>query len=132
MLHRSIAAMSGAWLRRNVRQRHHLNAVALARAIGYRQGLSGKTTQICSAVEMSGSKATGRLITTLMFLSMGVVLYPQGVRSQTGPYSTPATKETRYCAKPTKETEPPDCSFSNIKDCRASLKAKGGGRCYKQ
>jgi hypothetical protein len=83
---------------------------------------------------MSGSKAMIRLIAALMFLSMTVVLYPQGsaVRSQAGPYSTPATAETRYCAKPTKETEPPDCSFSNIKDCRASLKAKGGGRCYKQ
>src|SRR5262249_3774701 len=68
-----------------------------------------------------------RLLAALMFFSMGVVLYPQGVRSQTGPYSTPATKETRYCAKPTKETEPPDCSFSNIKDCRASLKARAVG-----
>ncbi len=67
----------------------------------------------------------------LMFLSTAAVLYPPGVRSQT-PYSTPATTDIRYCAKPTKETEPPDCSFSNIKDCRASLKAKGGGRCYRQ
>ena len=72
-----------------------------------------------------------RLLVTLMFLSMGVVFYSQAVRSQTIPYSTPATAD-RYCAKPSKETEPPDCSFSNIKDCRASLKAKGGGRCYKQ
>jgi hypothetical protein len=23
-------------------------------------------------------------------------------------------------------------SIANVKDCRASLKAKGGGRCYKQ
>jgi hypothetical protein len=68
------------------------------------------------------SKATLRLIATLMFLSMGVVLFPQGS----------AGAADRYCAKPAKETEPPDCSFSNIKDCRASLKAKGGGRCYKQ
>jgi hypothetical protein len=75
---------------------------------------------------MSGSKATVRLIATLMFLSMGVVLYPQGsaVRSQAIPYSTPATAD-RYCAKPSKETEPPDCSFSNINDCRASFKGKG-------
>jgi hypothetical protein len=93
--------------------------------------LVGQATEIYWAVEMSGPKAMIRLLATLMLLSMGVVLYPQGVRSQ-GPYSTPATTDTRYCAKPTKETEPPDCSFSNIKDCRASLKAKGGGRCYKQ
>ena len=78
-----------------------------------------------------GSKAMIRLLVTLMFLSMGMVLYPQDVRSQTRPYSTPAAPD-RYCAKPTKETEPPDCSFANMKDCRASLKAKGGGRCYKQ
>jgi hypothetical protein len=80
---------------------------------------------------MSGLKAAIKLIATLTFLSMGVVVYPQGVRSQ-APYSTPTTIDTRYCAKPTKETEPPDCSFSNIKDCRTSLQAKGGGHCYKQ
>src|SRR5689334_23485640 len=111
--------------------RHHLNAVARPRTIGCRRGLSGNATQTCSQVEMSGSKATVRLIATLMFLSKGAVLYPQIVRSQ-ALYSTTATTDIRYCAKPTKETEPPDCSFLNVKDCRTSLKAKGGGRCYKQ
>jgi hypothetical protein len=71
------------------------------------------------------------LSATLMCLSMAIVLYPQAVQSQAIPYSTPATAD-RYCAKPSKQTEPPDCSFLNVKDCRASLKAKGGGRCYKQ
>jgi hypothetical protein len=75
-------------------------------------------------------RGPSKLTFPLIFLSMGVVLYPQGVRSQT-PYSTAAAPD-RYCAKPSKETEPPDCSFANMKDCRASLKAKGGGRCYKQ
>ena len=106
--------------------RHHLKAVAQPRTISCRRGLSGNATQTCSQVEMSGSKAAIKLIATLTFLSMGVVVCPQGVRSQ-APYSTPTTTDTRYCAKPTKETEPPDCSFSNIKDCRTSLKAKGGG-----
>jgi len=71
---------------------------------------------------MSGSKPTVILIAALTLLSIDVVLYPQAA----------ANPETRYCAKPTKETEPTDCSISNIKDCRASLKEKGGGRCYKQ
>jgi hypothetical protein len=71
---------------------------------------------------MSGSKATVWLIATTMFLSMGVVLYPQGT----------ANAADTYCAKAVGANAAPDCSFSNIKDCRASLKAKGGGRCYKQ
>jgi hypothetical protein len=71
---------------------------------------------------MSGSKATVRLIATMVFLSMGFVLYPQGS----------ANAADTYCAKAVGANAAPDCSFSNIKDCRASLKAKGGGRCYKQ
>jgi hypothetical protein len=71
---------------------------------------------------MSGSKATIRLIATMVFLSMGFVLYPQGS----------ANAADTYCAKAVGANAAPDCSFSNIKDCRASLKAKGGGRCYKQ
>jgi hypothetical protein len=71
---------------------------------------------------MTGSKATLWLIATTMFLSMGIVVYPQGS----------ANGADTYCAKPVGATAAPDCSFSNIEDCRASLKAKGGGRCYKQ
>ena|SRR5436190_3195377 len=96
-----------------------------------RRGGQSATASTFWQVEMSASKATVRLLAAVIF-SMGIVLYPQDVRSQAGPYSTPATAETRFCAKPTKELEPPDCSFSNLKDCRAALKAKGGGRCYKQ
>jgi len=70
---------------------------------------------------MSGSKATIPLVVTMMLLLMGVVLYPQGS----------ASADT-YCAKPVGANAAPDCSFSNINDCRASLKATGGGRCYKQ
>ena len=57
----------------------------------------------------------------MMVLLMGVILYPQG-----------SANADTYCAKPVGANAAPDCSFSNIKDCRASLKAKGGGRCYKQ
>ena len=70
---------------------------------------------------MSASKATIPLVATMMVLLMGVILYPQGF----------ANADT-YCAKPVGANAAPDCSFSNVKDCRASLKAKGGGRCYKQ
>ena len=27
--------------------------------------------------------------------------------------------------------EKPDCTFNTLHDCRASLKAKGGGHCYR-
>jgi hypothetical protein len=67
---------------------------------------------------MSGSKLMIRLVATMMFLSMGLVLYPQGS----------ASAADRYCAKPVGDS-PPDCSFSNMEDCRASLKGKGD--CYK-
>jgi hypothetical protein len=70
---------------------------------------------------MSGSKATVWLVATTMFLSMGIVLYPRS-----------SNAADTYCAKAVGANAVPDCSFSNVKDCRASLKAKGGGRCYKQ
>jgi hypothetical protein len=65
---------------------------------------------------MSGSKLAIWLVATIMFLSMGVILYAQG---------PVGAADTRYCAKPAAEIEPPNCSFSNIKDCRASLRAVG-------
>jgi hypothetical protein len=69
---------------------------------------------------MAGSKTTLWLIATTMFLWVGVVVYSQG------------SANAADSAKAVGANEAPDCSFSNIKDCRASLKAKGGGRCYKQ
>jgi hypothetical protein len=47
-----------------------------------------------------------------------------------GPVKSAASAADRYCAKSAEATAPPDCSFSNIKDCRASLKGNAG-RCYK-
>ena len=67
------------------------------------------------------AKATLWLIGTTMFLSMGVVVYPQS-----------SANAADYCAKAVGATAAPDCSFSTMEDCRASLKAKGGWRCYKQ
>jgi len=72
---------------------------------------------------MSGTKATVCLIAAMMFLSMGVVLYPQSSASAAG----------TYCAQSTGTAGTgPDCTFSSMKDCRASLKTKGGGRCYQK
>jgi hypothetical protein len=71
---------------------------------------------------MSSSKVTTRLIATVMFLSMGFVLYPQG-----------SAKAAKFCAEPrgATATGKPDCSFSSLKECRASVRASGGGHCYK-
>ncbi len=71
---------------------------------------------------MSDSKATVWLIAALMLLSMGAVLYPQG-----------SARAATFCAQAAGTAGTgPDCTFSSLKECRASLKAKGGGRCYKQ
>lgn len=37
-----------------------------------------------------------------------------------------------YCAQPRgAAAEKPECTFKTMGECRASLKAKGGGHCYK-
>src|SRR5215469_14030240 len=47
-----------------------------------------------------------------------------------GSVESAASAANRYCAKPAEATAPPECSFSSMKDCRASLKGKAGS-CYK-
>ena len=47
-----------------------------------------------------------------------------------GSVGSAASAANRYCAKPAEATAPPECSFSSMKDCRASLKGKAGS-CYK-
>jgi hypothetical protein len=75
---------------------------------------------------MSSLKVTVRLIVTIMLLSMGFVLYPQG----------PANA-AKFCAELVGATATghPDCSFSSLHACRAHIKAAagggGGGHCYK-
>jgi hypothetical protein len=71
---------------------------------------------------MSGLKATIWLIAAITVLSIGVVLYPQ----------SPANAAA-YCAQYSGTAGGgPNCTFATIKDCRAAVKAKGGGRCYKK
>jgi hypothetical protein len=75
---------------------------------------------------MSSLKVTVRLIVTIMPLSTGFVLYPQG----------PANA-AKFCAELVGATATghPDCSFSSLHACRAHIKAAagggGGGHCYK-
>jgi hypothetical protein len=71
---------------------------------------------------MSSSKAV-RLIATIMFLSTGFVLFPHGSANATAP---------KYCGQVRgAAAASPDCSFDSLKACRAGMKGKGGGHCYK-
>ena len=75
---------------------------------------------------MSSLRVAARLIATMMVLSMGFVLYPQG-----------SANAAKFCAelRGAKATGHPDCSFSSLHACRAHVKAAaaggGGGHCYK-
>jgi len=64
---------------------------------------------------MSSSKLPVWLIATMMLLSMGFVLYPQG-----------SANAAKYCAQLRGATAEghPDCSFSTLDKCRAR-KAQG-------
>jgi hypothetical protein len=75
---------------------------------------------------MSSLKVIFRLVATVMFLSIGFVLYPQG-----------SANAARFCAEPVGATATghPDCSFPSLHACRAHIRAaagsSGGGHCYK-
>ena len=71
---------------------------------------------------MSSLKVTVRLMAMMMLLSIGFVLYPQG-----------AANAAKFCAelRGATATGKPDCSFSSLKECRASVRTGGGGHCYK-
>lgn len=71
---------------------------------------------------MSSLMTTARLIAAMTLLSLGFVLYPQG-----------SANAAKFCAEPVGATATghPDCSFATLKDCRANVKAGGGGHCYK-
>lgn len=67
-------------------------------------------------------KLTVRLITTMMLLSLGFVLYPQG-----------SANAAKFCAelRGATATGHPDCSFATLGDCRSHVRSGGGGHCYK-
>ena len=75
---------------------------------------------------MSNLRVAVRLIATMMLISMGFVLYPQG-----------SANAAKFCAelRGATATGHPDCSFSSLHACRAHVKAAaaggGGGHCYK-
>jgi hypothetical protein len=71
---------------------------------------------------MSNLKLLIPLIATLILLSIGFVLYPQS-----------SANAAKFCAEPrgATATGKPDCSFSSLKECRASVRTSGGGHCYK-
>jgi len=71
---------------------------------------------------MSNLKVMVRLIAMMMLLSIGFVLYPQG-----------SGNAAKFCAelRGSTPTGHPDCSFASLRECRAHIRAGGGGHCYK-
>jgi hypothetical protein len=61
-------------------------------------------------------------IAATMLLSMGFLLYPLGPASA-----------AKYCAqlRGATATGHPDCSFSTLNACRARVRHRGGGHCFK-
>lgn len=47
-------------------------------------------------------------------------------------YSPGVANALAYCAQYRSAGVERDCGFSTLKECRASVKAKGGGHCYKK
>ena len=71
---------------------------------------------------MSSSKLPVWLIATMMLLSMVFVLYPAG-----------SANAANFCAqlRGAKAEGHPDCSFSTLDKCRARVRHRGGGHCYR-
>jgi hypothetical protein len=61
-------------------------------------------------------------IAVTILLAAGFVFYPHD-----------SADAARYCAKlrGTSEMGQPDCSFSTLDACRARVRHKGGGHCYR-
>ena len=68
------------------------------------------------------SRSKSALIAMMTFLSMGFVLGPQNTASA-----------ATFCAqlRGSKASGQPDCSFSTLEACRARVRHRGGGHCYK-
>jgi len=62
----------------------------------------------------------------LFALSTAIVL----VAAVSGMSPANATTLRKYCAQLRSSSAPQDCEYKSLKECRASLKAKGGGHCY--
>jgi hypothetical protein len=68
------------------------------------------------------SRSRLALLTMMMLLSLGFVLYPQD-----------SADAAKFCAQLRGATVAgqPDCSFSTLAACRARVRHRGGGHCYK-
>ena len=84
--------------------------------------LNFKKSKFIGRLTMSSSKLPVWLIAMMMLLSMGFVLYPQG-----------SANAAKYCAQLRGATAEghPDCSFSTLDKCRARVRHRGGGHCYR-
>jgi hypothetical protein len=71
---------------------------------------------------MSSLKVMIRLAATMMLLSIGFVLYPQG-----------SANAAKYCAelRGATATGHPNFSYASRRACRKAVRAGGGGYCYK-
>src|SRR5262249_12419800 len=87
-----------------------------------KEELNLKESKFIGRLTMSSSKLPVWLIATTMLLSMGFVLYPQG-----------SANAAKYCAQLRGATAEghPDCSFSTLDKCRARVRHRGGGHCYR-
>ena len=68
------------------------------------------------------SRSKPALIVAMVLLSMGFVLWPQHPASA-----------AKFCMQLRGSTAAgqPDCSFSTLDACRARVRHRGGGHCYK-
>jgi hypothetical protein len=64
-----------------------------------------------------------RCIITATILGIAAIFYAPA----------PANAATAtFCAQHVGAHPERDCSFSTLKECRASIRAQGGGRCYRK
>jgi hypothetical protein len=84
--------------------------------------LNFKKLETYREVVMSSSKLSVWFIATTVLLSMSFVLYPQG-----------SADAATYCAQLRGATAAghSDCSFSTLDKCRARVRHRGGGHCYR-
>src|SRR5438045_825989 len=95
-------------------------------AVGYFRVLAGTTTWTCSVVEMSGSKQLSGLSLHIFRWALRFILKVFGRKPLT-PHQRLLTGTVRNLQT---KLNHPTAHFGTLN--RARLKAKGGGRCYKQ
>src|SRR5215813_9526025 len=97
------------------------NHTGASNATAFRTAVTARRvtrTKLVGRLTMSSSKLAVWLIATLKLF----VLYPQG-----------SANAATYCAQLRGATAEghPDCSFSTLDKCRARVRHRGGGHCYR-